>query len=117
MDYPVEGFSLWCQDPQQQWIERKLTGHLDMEQQAAVTLPEAPCFFLEADMGDYLLSFPIKQELQGEDLLDTSCMPDPTLEVYRKAEPLLIAGLSAIPTGTRRKSSPSGPCSIPSKAA
>ena len=44
MDYPVEGFSLWCQDPQQQWIERKLTGHLDMEQQAAVTLPEAPCF-------------------------------------------------------------------------
>ena len=74
MDYPVEGFSLWCQDPQQQWIERKLTGHLDMEQQAAVTLPEAPCFFLEADMGDYLLSFPIKQELQAEDLLDTSCM-------------------------------------------
>ena len=42
-------------------------------------------------MGDYLLSFPIKQELQGEDLLDTSCMPDPTLEVYRKAEPLFIA--------------------------
>lgn len=84
MDYPVEGFSLWCQDPQQQWIERKLTGHLDMEQQAAVTLPEDPCFFLEADMGDYLLSFPIKQELQGEDLLDTSCMPDPTLEVYRE---------------------------------
>ena len=90
-DYPVEGFSLWCQDPQQQWIERKLTGHLDMEQQAAVTLPEDPCFFLEADMGDYLLSFPIKQELQGEDLLDTSCMPAPTLEVYRKAEPLFIA--------------------------
>ena len=52
---------------------------------------EDPCFFLEADMGDYLLSFPIKQELQGEDLLDTSCMPDPTLEVYRKAEPLFIA--------------------------
>ena len=91
MDYPVEGFSLWCQDPQQHWIERKLTGHLDMEQKAAVTLPEDPCFFLEADMGDYLLSFPIKQELQGEDLLDTSCMPDPTLEVYRKAEPLFIA--------------------------
>ena len=81
MDYPVEGFSLWCQDPQQHWIERKLTGHLDMEQKAAVTLPEAPCFFLEADMGDYLLSFPIKQELQGEDLLDTSCMPDPTLKL------------------------------------
>ena len=93
MDYPVEGFSLWCQDPQQHWIERKLTGHLDMEQKAAVTLPEDPCFFLEADMGDYLLSFPIKQELQGEDLLDTSCMPDPTLEVYRKAEPLFIACL------------------------
>lgn len=91
MDYPVEGFSLWCQDPQQHWIERKLTGHLDMEQQAAITLPEDPCFFLEADMGDYLLSFPIKQELQPDDLLDTSCMPDPTLEVYRKAEPLFIA--------------------------
>ena len=91
MDYPVEGFSLWCQDSKQHWIERKLTGHLDMEQKAAVTLPEDPCFFLEADMGDYLLSFPIKQELQGEDLLDTSCMPDPTLEVYRKAEPLFIA--------------------------
>lgn len=30
MDYPVEGFSLWCQDPQQHWIERKLTGHLDI---------------------------------------------------------------------------------------
>ena len=95
-----------------------------MEQKAAVTLPEDPCFFLEADMGDYLLSFPIKQELQGEDLLDTSCMPDPTLEVYRKAEPLFTpmarkktAILNAIPTGTLRKSSPSGGCSIPSKAA
>ena len=74
MDYPVEGFSLWCQDPQQQWIERKLTGHLDMEQQAAVTLPEDPCFFLEADMGDYLLSFPIKQELQGCLLYTSRCV-------------------------------------------
>ena len=26
MDYPVEGFSLWCQDPQQHWIERNSPG-------------------------------------------------------------------------------------------
>ncbi len=91
MDYPVEAFSLWCQDPHQQWVERKLSGHLDMEQQVSVTLPEEPCFFLEADMGDYLLSFPVKQELRPEDRLDTSCMPDPTLEVFRGSEPLFIA--------------------------
>lgn len=91
MDYPVEAFSLWCQPPHQQWVERKLSGRLDMEQQVSVTLPEEPCFFLEADMGDYLLSFPVKQELQPEDRLDTSCMPDPTLEVFRGNEPLFIA--------------------------
>ena len=91
MDYPVEAFSLWCQDPHQQWVERRLTGHLDMEQQADVTLPAEPCFFLEADMGDYLLSFPVKQELQPDDRLDTVCMPDPTLEAYRGTEPLFIA--------------------------
>ena len=91
MDYPAEGFSLWCQDSQQRRGERKLAGHLDMEQQASVPLPEEPCLFLEADMGEYLLSFPIKQELQPDDLLDVSCMPDPTLEVYRSSEPLFIA--------------------------
>ena len=32
MDYPVEAFSLWCQTPHQQWVERKLSDRLDMEQ-------------------------------------------------------------------------------------
>lgn len=90
MDYPAEGFALWCQDSQQQWVERKLAGHLDMEQKVSAPLPEEPCFFLEVDMGDYLLSFPIKQELQSDDLLDMGCMPDPALEVYRNNEPLFI---------------------------
>lgn len=91
MDYPAEGFALWCQDSQQRWVEHKLTGHLDMEQHVSVPLPEEPCLFLEADMGDYLLSFPVKQELGADDLLDMGCMPDPTLEVYRDNEPLFIA--------------------------
>ena len=41
-----KAFPLVSGTPQQHWIERKLTGHLDMEQKAAVTLPEDPCFFL-----------------------------------------------------------------------
>ena len=41
MDYPVEGFSLWCQDPQQQWIERKLTGHLDSKPPSRCPNPPA----------------------------------------------------------------------------
>ncbi len=90
MDYPAEGFALWCQDSQQQWVEHKLAGHLEMEQKVSVPLPEEPCFFLEVDMGDYLLSFPIKQELEADDLLDMGCMPDPALEVYRNNEPLFI---------------------------
>lgn len=89
----IESASLWCQDDRQKWVEHRLAGPLDPEQQAAFPLPPGPCLFLEVGMKDHLLNFSITQELGTEDLLDLNYSPygDVSLDVSRKGEPLFSA--------------------------
>lgn len=85
-----ESASLWCQDQHQQWVEHKLSGPLDPEQQVTASLPSAPCFFLEVGLKESLLNFPIPQELRQDDALEVNYSPygDLSLDVSRHGEAL-----------------------------